>query len=176
MVRMKKKKILIVIDMQYDFIYGSLKTKEAPKIIKHVVKKIKEYDKKNIYLTQDTHSKNYLKTQEGKNLPVKHCIKNTKGWEIIKEVKELIDKKNIYEKNVFGSKRLAEDLSKKKNIKEIEIIGLCTDICVVVNAMLIKTYMPEIKILVDSKCCAGVTKKSHKEALETMKMCQIEVK
>lgn len=171
------RKILVVVDMQNDFIDGSLGTKEAQQIIGAVIEKIKQYESKNIYATRDTHTDNYLSTQEGKNLPVEHCIKGTKGWEIRPEIAELLQEAVIVDKPSFGSLDLAELLyeENQKEELEIELVGLCTDICVVSNALLLKAKMPEIKIAVDASCCAGVTPESHKAALETMKMCQIQV-
>ena len=174
------KKILLVIDMQKDFIDGSLGTKEAQEIISNVINKIKKYDKQNIYATKDTHfDDKYLQTQEGINLPVKHCIKGTEGIEIYEGIKELIESKNIFEKYTFGSIDLAnfmKNLYEKENGKiEVEIIGLCTDICVITNVLLLKTYIPELKISLDKTCCAGVTKEKHEAALETIKSCQINV-
>lgn len=171
------KKILIVVDMQNDFIDGSLGTKEAQKIVQSVMYKIKQYNTSNIYATRDTHGADYLSTQEGKNLPVEHCIKGTKGWEIREEIAELLDGAIIVDKPSFGSLELAELLyeENKKEELEIELIGLCTDICVVSNAILLKAKMPEVKISVDASCCAGVTPESHTAALETMKMCQINI-
>ena len=174
------KKILIVIDMQKDFIDGSLGTKEALEIVPNVIKKIKTYDKQNVYATKDTHfDDKYLETQEGKNLRVKHCLKGSEGIEIYKGIKELIDPNHIYEKYTFGSVDLANHIKylyNKENGKiELEIIGLCTDICVISNALLLKAFIPEIKISLDKTCCAGVTKEKHEAALETMKSCQIYV-
>lgn len=171
------KKILVVVDMQNDFIDGALGTKEAEQIVEPVMHKIKEYNTGNIYATRDTHGEDYLSTQEGKNLPVEHCIKGTQGWEIRSEIAELLDGAVIVDKPSFGSLNLAELLyeENKKEELEIELIGLCTDICVVSNAILLKAKMPEIKISVDASCCAGVTPESHAAALETMKMCQINI-
>lgn len=171
------KKILVVVDMQNDFIDGALGTKEAEQIVEPVMHKIKEYNTGNIYATRDTHGTDYLSSQEGKNLPVEHCIKGTQGWEIRSEIAELLDGAVIVDKPSFGSLKLAELLyeENKKEELEIELVGLCTDICVVSNAILLKAKMPEIKISVDASCCAGVTPESHKAALETMKMCQINI-
>ena len=171
------KKTLIVIDMQNDFIDGALGTKEAEQIVESVMHKIKEYNITNIYATRDTHGEDYLSTQEGKNLPVEHCIKDTQGWEIRSEIAELLDGAVVVDKPSFGSLKLAELLyeENKKEELEIELVGLCTDICVVSNAILLKAKMPEIKISVDASCCAGVTPESHAAALETMKMCQINI-
>lgn len=168
------KKILIVVDMQNDFIDGSLGTKEAVAIVPNVIKKIKEYDPEDVYATKDTHPWNYLETQEGRNLPVKHCIDGTAGWEIQKDIAELIPEDHVYTKPTFGSTRLAEDLTKLQP-DEIELVGLCTDICVVSNALMLKAFMPEVPISVDASCCAGVTPEKHVAALETMKSCQIHV-
>ena len=167
--------LLIVIDMQNDFIDGALGTKEAVSIVPAVKEKIRSYPAEDIFATMDTHGEDYLDTQEGRNLPVKHCIKGTSGWEIRAEIKELLSEAHIYEKPTFGSVSLAEDLkelSRKEEI-ELEIIGLCTDICVVSNALLLKAFMPEVKISVDPACCAGVTPEKHQAALETMRSCQI---
>ena len=169
-------KILVVVDMQNDFIDQALGTKEAVDIVDNVAAKIKEFEGKVIY-TKDTHQDNYLDTQEGKNLPVTHCIKGSEGWEISDKLPVKSDAV-IFEKPAFGSKELGiylEDLAKDNDIEEIELIGLCTDICVISNALLIKAFLPEVKITVDSKCCAGVTPESHKNALEAMKMCQINI-
>lgn len=169
------KKLLIVVDMQKDFIDGTLGTKEAVSIVKNVVAKIEQAKKEDtdIIFTKDTHYENYLETQEGKKLPVKHCIENTSGWELCEELKKYETRENVYKKNTFGCVKLAEDI--KDKYEEVEIIGLCTDICVISNAMLIKAFNPEITIQVSEKCCAGVTPESHKNALEAMKMCQIEI-
>lgn len=169
------KKLLIVVDMQNDFIDGALGTKEAEEIVENVNKKISEYRNSNdiVVFTRDTHNEEYLDTSEGRNLPVKHCIKGTKGWQITSIIDVSDDK--IIDKPSFGSLELAEYVSNLE-VNSIEIVGLCTDICVISNAMILKAKLPEINILVDSSCCAGVTKKSHQNALEAMKMCQIEIK
>lgn len=172
------RKILIVVDMQKDFIDGALGTKEAQEIVEPVIAKIKEYDIKNVYATRDTHTENYPETNEGRHLPVVHCVNGTDGWQIDKRVAEVLKGATIIDKPTFGSVDLARHL-RDENMKEqleIEIVGLCTDICVVSNALLLKANMPEINISVDSKCCAGATPESHKYALETMKMCHINIK
>ena len=171
------RKILIVIDMQNDFIDGSLGTKEAVGIVEAVKTKILGYDKKDRFATMDTHKENYLNTQEGKNLPVSHCIENTVGWELNEKIAPLIDPKNIFKKPTFGSVDLANkiaEIAKKEEI-EIELVGLCTDICVVSNALLLKAFLPETRISVDAACCAGVTAEKHNAALETLRSCQINV-
>ena len=172
------KKALVVIDMQNDFIDGSLGTPEAQAIVENVKNKIREYDQADIYVTMDTHTPDYLNTQEGKNLPVVHCVRGTEGWQLREEIRELLPDAKIYEKPAFGSLELARDLAavSANEETEIELVGLCTDICVVSNALIIKAAMPEVPVSVDASCCAGVTPASHQAALETMKMCQVAVK
>lgn len=171
------KKILVVIDMQNDFIDGALGTKEAEAIVDNVIAKIQSYDMGNIYATRDTHFENYLESSEGKKLPVVHCIKDSFGWQINDRVSKVLNNAVIVDKPTFGSVELAEILRNKSNTEgiEIELAGLCTDICVVSNALLLKAFMPDVNIKVDSRCCAGVTPESHCAALETMKMCHIDV-
>ena len=163
-------KTLIVIDMQNDFIDGTLGTKEALDIVENVKNKIAEYrkNKNEIIFTRDTHFENYLDTLEGKKLPVKHCIKGTHGWKI----SDKLDTSDceIIDKYTFGWTGWNEN-----NLSDVEIVGLCTDICVVSNALIIRAEFPNAIIKVDSKCCAGVTPQSHLAALETMKMCQIDI-
>lgn len=169
------KKILVVIDMQNDFIDGALGTKEAEAIVDNVVAKIQKYPKDHIYATRDTHGDDYLQTQEGEFLPVVHCVEGTKGWELNEKVAAALEGAVIVNKGTFGSQALADMLyleAMGHEDVEIELIGLCTDICVVSNAILIKTRMPEVKVIVDASCCAGVTPESHNAALQTMKMCQ----
>lgn len=171
-------KILIVVDMQNDFVDEALGSKEAQAIVPHVVKKINDFDGK-IIVTRDTHHENYLETREGKFLPVPHCIINTHGWEINPLVQAALVGKDVtyINKPTFGSVELVNVLDEIADVKnlEVELIGLCTDICVVSNAMLIKANYPEMNISVDANCCAGVTTDSHNAALATMKMCQIVV-
>lgn len=166
-------KILVVVDMQKDFIDGALGTAEAVSIVPKVIEKIKAASGEVVF-TKDTHSTIYPMTQEGIKLPVPHCIKGTDGWELADEIEPLCQGCRVFEKPTFGSIELAEYLA-DGDFSEIEIIGLCTDICVISNALLIKAYLPEVKITVDSACCAGVTPDSHNNALSAMKMCQIEV-
>ncbi len=172
-------RLLIVIDMQNDFVDGSLGTAEAMGIIDNVCDKIKNF-KGTVIFTRDTHTEDYLETQEGINLPVKHCIKGSEGWKLTEKVENMRKEYNspVFDKDTFGSKEIVQYLdiiNKKSPIEYIELIGLCTDICVISNALLIKAFFPEVPITVDSKCCAGVTPESHKNALESMKMCQINV-
>ena len=171
-------KILVVVDMQKDFVDGALGTNEAVAIVDNVAEKIKNHDG-DIIVTYDTHFENYMETQEGKNLPVPHCIKGTDGWQLDSKVQSALQNKKykVIEKLIFGSTELPQYIKSNYNEKEIEIelIGLCTDICVVSNALLLKANFLETKISVDANCCAGVTVESHNAALTTMKMCQIEV-
>jgi len=169
-------KVLIVTDMQNDFIDGALGTKEAIKIVPHVISKIKSF-KGTVLYTRDTHDNNYLKTQEGKKLPVVHCQKGTNGWMIQKDI-DALRKTRPIDKEAFGSLKLVskiKELNKQEPINTITFVGLCTDICVISNAFVIKASFPEIRVIVDAKCCAGVTPKTHKNALEAMKVCQIEI-
>lgn len=174
-------KILVVIDMQNDFISGSLGTKEAQAIVPKVVEKIKAYQEKGyrVIYTRDTHTEEYLQTAEGKKLPVKHCIMGEWGWQLEKSLQEgLAEDAMIIDKETFGSTELAQKikaLGEKQPELEIELVGLCTDICVISNALLIKAFMPEVAISVDSSCCAGVTPESHENALKAMTMCQIDI-
>ncbi len=170
------KKLLIVIDMQNDFIDGSLGTPEAVAIVDAVKDKIRSYPAGDIFATMDTHGPDYLCTQEGRNLPVEHCIQGTEGWHIRPDIAELLTEAAIFEKPTFGSVQMAEAVKEIEDLEEIELIGLCTDICVVSNALLLKATLPEVKISVDASCCAGVTQEKHLAALETMRSCQIEVR
>ena len=164
------KKTLIVVDMQNDFIDMALGTKEAVAIVPKVKAKIDEYVKRGdeIIYTRDTHGENYLDTPEGKKLPVVHCVKGSKGWEIADGLyapgSKIIDKPN------FGWPNW-----KDETLEDVELIGLCTDICVVSNALIIKATFPDANVTVDQSCCAGVTPESHEAALTTMRMCQIDV-
>ena len=173
-------KVLVVIDMQNDFIDGSLGTKEAQAIVENVVNKVRVHDYDALFFTQDTHYSNYLETQEGKNLPVPHCIYGTKGWELQKDLKEIAErgrKTDVVHKSGFGvdPEFLYEKFSDYGYDLEFEIVGLCTDICVISNVLILKALFPESKITVDSSCCAGVTPEKHEAALEVMRSCQIEV-
>ena len=167
-------KVLVVVDMQKDFIDGALGTPEAVGIVPAVIEKIKKYENECgvILYTKDTHYSDYLQTGEGKRLPVKHCIKGTEGHKIPDEI--LRGHGMIIEKPTFGSYDLVNYLA-AISFTEVELIGLCTDICVVSNAMLVKARFPEREVTVDSSCCAGVTPETHEAALTTMRMCQINV-
>ncbi len=169
------RKILIVIDMQNDFIDGSLGTTEAVGIVEKVKEKIRKYPAENVIATMDTHEPDYLNTQEGRNLPVEHCIRGSEGWAIRVDIARLLDGVKIYEKPTFGCEQMAQDLKEMAGEEEIELelVGLCTDICVVSNALLLKAAMPEVRISVDASCCAGVTPQLHEAALDTMRSCQI---
>lgn len=170
-------KLLVVVDMQNDFVSGALGTPEAADIVPYVVGKVVAAVNAGdaILFTQDTHGENYLSTQEGKNLPIFHCVKGTEGWEIIPQLQEYTIGRTCVEKPTFGSTELAH-LAAKGGYDEIELVGLCTDICVISNALLLKAALPETPISVDASCCAGVTPASHRNALEAMKMCQIAVR
>lgn len=169
-------KLLAVIDMQNDFIDGALGTPEAVRIVEKVRAKIEKYlaHGDQVVFTRDTHSENYLETQEGKKLPVKHCIKDTAGWEISEKVYE--EGCPVIDKPSFGSLELAGYAAGLADLEEIEVIGLCTDICVISNVMILKAKLPEIPVSVDASCCAGVSPQSHVNALEAMKVCQVEVR
>ena len=173
------KRFLVVVDMQKDFVDGALGSKEAVAIVPAVAEKIKGFDG-GIFVTYDTHFKDYMDTQEGKFLPVPHCIKGTAGWQLDKEVAAALAEKPYtpVEKITFGSTALPELIGREAGEEpfSVELIGLCTDICVVSNALLLKANFPETPISVDAACCAGVTPEKHEAALETMRSCQIEVR
>ena len=172
------KKALIVVDVQNDFVNGSLGSEQAQSIIPYVKDKINEYFQRGekIIFTRDTHPVNYLETQEGKNLPVEHCIIGTDGWNIYGGLDDGCSGCVYIDKPSFGWPKWDETLNPIINeINEIEICGLCTDVCVVSNTLIIKAHFPEIKVTVDARCCAGITEESHKAALLTMGMCQVNV-
>ena len=172
------KQFLIVVDMQKDFVDGALGTPEAVKILPRVASKIQAFQG-DIFVTYDTHFENYMDSAEGKALPVPHCIKGTAGWQLDTQVAEALKTKNYtsVEKRTFGSVDLPGLVAASADGEDfsLELVGLCTDICVVSNALLLKATFPEVPIRVDSGCCAGVTPATHDAALTTMKMCQIEV-
>lgn len=169
------RKILIIIDMQNDFLTGQLGSLGARNIIKNVINKAKSYPKEDIFATKDSHFEDYLFTNEGKNLPIIHCIKDSFGWEIYKDILPLIPKNHIINKSTFGSLELAKRLLKLNEKLEIELVGIHTDICVISNALLLKSLLPEAKIFVDSSCCAGTNKENHEASLKILKSCLIEV-
>lgn len=167
-------KYLIVVDMQNDFTTGSLGSAHAAAIIPNVVQKVKSFDGTVIF-TRDTHGQDYMQTQEGRKLPVMHCVKDTNGWQICDELMPYA--KQVVDKITFGSVDLPNILKDAaESIEEIELCGLCTDICVISNAMILKAAFPEVTISVDASCCAGVTMESHKTALDAMRAVQIEIK
>jgi nicotinamidase-related amidase len=171
----KMKKYLLVIDVQNDFVNGALGTAEAMEIIPRVKEKIAEY--KNfggcVIFTRDTHGEDYLSTNEGKNLPVRHCIKGSYGWEIYPDV--YVEGAEIIDKPSFGFTEWEKYIKADEEGLSIELIGLCTDICVISNALILKAKFPEADVSIDSTACAGVTPKTHEAALETMKMCQVRI-
>lgn len=172
----KFKKILVVVDMQNDFIDGALGSAEAREIVEPAVRKIKERKGQgySIFVTMDTHSDDYLSTREGKKLPVKHCIKGTRGWNLNDKIAAEAEGCKVYEKGNFASLELLSDFEKFQP-EEVEFIGLCTDICVVSNALGARARLKEAEISVDESCCAGVTPESHLAALNTMRSCQINI-
>ena len=168
--------ILIVVDMQNDFIDGALGTAEAVAIVPKVIEKVKGF-KGTVIFTRDTHGENYMQTQEGRNLPVPHCIKGSQGWEVCPALEPLRTGLTI-DKPTFGSAglgRLLLELDAKEPVGSITLVGLCTDICVISNAMIAKAFLPEVPVTVDAACCAGVTPESHRNALNAMKMCQVRI-
>ena len=169
-------KLLIVVDMQKDFIDGSLGTPEAQAIVPAVKDRVLEAmeDHWQVIFTKDTHSIDYLKTQEGRNLPVVHCLRGSEGWELAAELQDLSIGCSIFEKGSFGSRELAEYV-RSLDPEEIEVIGVCTEICVISNAVLFKAYCPEVPIQIRSSCCAGVTPEAHQKALDTMRSLQMEI-
>ena len=173
-------KILIVVDMQKDFVDGALGTAEAVATVEPVTELIENGGFDVVFATRDTHAADYLATREGKHLPVEHCIENTPGWEIVPPVAVALEKAGavVLDKPTFGSVELVEKVKavvKDEADTAITLVGLCTDICVVSNAMLLKAALPEADFAVVAKACAGVTPESHNAALQTMGMCQIEI-
>ena len=167
-------KLLVVVDMQNDFIDGALGTPEAVAIVPYVKQLIEGFDGKVLF-TRDTHSACYMDTQEGKNLPVPHCVRGTHGWEICDELLPYVQG-DVIDKVTFGSSELGgllKEMDEADPVRSITLVGLCTDICVISNAMISKAFLPEVPVTVDAACCAGVTPESHRNALAAMKMCQI---
>ncbi len=168
--------ILIVVDMQNDFIDGALGTAEAVAIVPKVAEKVRDF-KGTVIFTRDTHGENYMQTQEGRNLPVPHCIKGSRGWEVCPALEPLRTGLTI-DKPTFGSAELGKvllELDTKEPVGSITLVGLCTDICVISNAMIAKAFLPEVPVTVDAACCAGVTPESHRNSLSAMKMCQVRI-
>lgn len=169
-------KALIIIDMQNDFVTGPLGTKEASEMVPRLVEKLEaivEEGAVDLIFTQDTHADNYLETQEGRNLPVKHCIKKTDGWQIIPELQKFTPRaKAVIEKKAFGSTRLPSLI---KPYEVIEFAGVCTDICIVSNALLVKAFYPEQRVQIDAACCAGSSPDAHQKALDVMRNCQCKI-
>lgn len=173
-------KVLIVVDMQKDFVTGVLGTQEALRIREAAAARVRAFDGQVIF-TRDTHGEDYLDTQEGKHLPVPHCIRGSEGWQLVDEMEELRIERNlrVYDKETFGCPELARDLvraNEQEPIESIELIGVCTDICVVSNALTIKAHLPQVPMYVDPACCAGVTPQTHEAALLTMRSCQIQMR
>ena len=166
-------KILVVVDMQKDFVDGALGSAEAVSSVPAVKALIKGFDGE-VYFTRDTHFENYMSTEEGKHLPVPHCIKDTEGWQIVPEL-DALRRTEAIDKLTFGSRELIALLAEKQDIESMTLCGLCTDICVISNALLLKAYYPEIPLYVVANACAGVTPESHQNALNAMKMCQVEI-
>ena len=169
-------KILVVVDMQNDFIDGALGSADAVSIVPAVAKRVEEFDGEVVY-TRDTHFEDYLKTQEGKKLPIVHCVKDTFGWQISDKIPQK-ENARFFDKETFGSLELVKYLgaeNEKEKISEIELVGLCTDICVISNAFLIKAALPECEITVNGDLCRGVTPESHENALSAMAACQIKI-
>ncbi len=174
------KKIIVVVDMQKDFIDGALGSAEAVKIVDRCAEKIRaaKADGDAVIFTRDTHDENYMSTEEGKNLPVPHCIKESEGWQITAALLGLADDSLVIDKETFGSRELGKVVADKLSeggYDSIELFGLCTDICVISNALLIKAFCPDIPIYVDASCSAGVTPESHDTAVKAMESCQIHV-
>lgn len=172
------KRFLVVVDMQNDFVDGALGTKEAVAVVPAVVKKIRAFDGE-VFATLDTHFADYPQTAEGKKLPVPHCIKGTDGWQLNGAVARALEEKGFsaVEKTTFGSVDLPQRIAQASQGEPfaVELVGLCTDICVVSNALLVKAHFPEAPIAVDASCCAGVTPELHRAALDTMRSCQIDI-
>ena len=164
---------LIVVDMQNDFIDGALGTKEAQAIVPYVRQRIEGFRGK-VFFTRDTHGEDYMTTQEGRNLPVPHCIRNTEGWQIRRELEELRTTVAI-DKDTFGARDLVKGLGEEEKLDSVTFLGLCTDICVISNVMLVKAFFPEVPVTVDAAGCAGGTPRSHATALDAMEAVQVKV-
>jgi len=177
---MNGKKVLFVIDMQVDFVTGALANEEAQKITGKIAEKIKAYQAAGdyVFFTRDTHSESYMDTQEGRLLPVSHCIEGSDGWQIVEELRGFATEETTLDKPSFGSLELPKWVFKKTDgdFDEMEFCGVCTDICVISNAMIMKAAFPEVTLTVDGSCCAGVTPESHQNALNAMAACQMIIK
>ena len=173
---MEGNKILIVVDVQNDFVTGALGSEEAKSIVPNVVQKMKSYKDDVLVFTRDTHYEGYLDTEEGKNLPVPHCIFHTDGWQVVDEVVDAHHGRfcHIIDKETFGSVNVAHAIRAYRPA-EIELVGLCTDICVVSNALLLKAFYPDARIYVDASCCAGTSPEAHDAAIRTMESCQVHI-
>ena len=172
--------ILVVVDMQNDFVSGALGTPEAREIVPRVKSRVEDGIRRGerVLFTRDTHTVDYLETQEGRNLPVPHCVRGTEGWELIDQLQPFAEGRTVLDKPTFGSSQLGRLLqveNERTPIEKVTLIGLCTDICVISNALLVKAFLPEAEVAVDAACCAGVTPESHRTALAAMKPCQITV-
>ena len=172
--RKSMKKLVAVIDMQNDFICGALSNSDTEKILPAVAEYVKRADEQGaeIVFTRDTHDENYAQTQEGRKLPVPHCVKNTKGWQIAEALSDYVQ--NVFDKYTFGSLLLAQ-YALDNQFDFIDLVGVCTDICVISNALLLKAFLPEAEINVVESCCAGVTPERHRNAIEAMRACQINI-
>ena len=172
-------KILIVVDMQNDFTHGALRNEDAIAIIPNVTEKVRKAIEEGtkVIFTRDTHSDAYMTTEEGRNLPVPHCIKDTEGWAIVDELTPFVrDSAAVIDKVTFGSEALGALLKNDyQDADEVELVGICTDICVISNALLVKAFLPNAHVKVDSACCAGVTRDSNQTALDAMKACHVEI-
>ena len=174
-------KIVVVVDVQNDFVYGALGSAEAQATMKNIIDRLMQVRPADfVIFTRDTHNENYFDTQEGKNLPVLHCVYNTEGWRLADNIDDIVLAEQVayINKPIFGSYELIEDMKsylKAFNVTEIELFGFCTDICVISNALMIKSAFPELKVQVNAECCAGVTPAKHEAALEVMRSCQIEI-
>ena len=166
--------LLIVVDMQKDFVYGSLGTEEAQAIVQKTRDKIASHTGE-LWFTLDTHHEDYLLSAEGRSLPVEHCIKGTDGHSLVEELQEFAARGRFFEKPTFGSVEMAKAISDRPDITCVTLVGVCTDICVISNALLLKAFRPELSITVDSTCCAGTTANNHDASLIAMKSCQIVV-
>ena len=172
--------VLIVVDLQKDFVSGALGTPEAVGIVPAAARRVAEAVRRGeeVLFTRDTHGPDYLDTQEGRKLPVPHCVRGTEGWELVPELRESAAGRTVLDKPSFGSAELGRLLAERNGrepIRRVTLIGLCTDICVISNALLVKAFFPEARVAVDAACCAGVTPKSHQTALDAMRACQIDV-